>query len=113
MKAWLVRLVLLGTLGAVAFLAWGCFFPNPERVIRNKLVGLAQVASIAPHEGQLTKLANIQKLSSFFSADAEITVDVPGRSVQTIRTRDELLQAAGAARSMLNTLKVEFVDIIV
>jgi hypothetical protein len=113
MKRWLVRLVLLGTVGGVAFWAWGCFFPSAERVIRKQLLALAKAASIAPNEGALTKLANTQRLTSFFAVDAQVTLEVPGRLLQTLNGRDDILNATGYARSMLNTLKIEFMDIIV
>ena len=38
---------------------------------------------------------------------------MPGRSIQTLSGREEIQRAAMGARSMLNTLKIEFVDVIV
>jgi hypothetical protein len=113
MKTSVTRLILLGALGAGGFWAWGLIFPSPEHVIRNQLADLARTASISPNQGALTRLANVQKLANFFSADARITVDVPGRSLQTFSGRDEILNAVGYARSMFNVLKVEFVDVLV
>jgi hypothetical protein len=113
MKTWLARLLVLGVLGALVFWMEGLIFPSPERIIRQQLTGLAKAASVTPNEAPLVKLANTQKLSSFFTTDAEISVDVPGRSIQVVNGRDEILQAAMGMRSMLNNLKVEFVDIIV
>jgi hypothetical protein len=113
MRTWLVRLSLLGALGAGGFWAWGLFFPSDEHVIRKQLMDLAKTTSITPNEGTLTRLANAQKLGNFFSTDARVTVDVPGRSLQTLSSRDDILHAIAYARSMFNVLTVEFVDIFV
>ena len=113
MKVWLVRLAFLGALGAVGFWAWHLFFPGPEQIVRKRLAELAQTASILPNEGSLTILAKTQRLSSLFSADAQVAIDVPGRSIQTLSGREEIQRAAMGARSMLNILKIEFVDVIV
>jgi hypothetical protein len=113
MKTWLVRLVLVGALGSLGFWAWSFLFPTPEHVIRKELAELARAASIAPNEAPLTKLAKTQKLLSFFAGDAQVTVDVPGRSAQTFNGHDDLQQAAMGARSMLNNLKIELVDVVV
>jgi hypothetical protein len=113
MRDWLFRLVLLGTVAAVGFWAWRLFFPTPEHIIRKELSELAVAASISPNEGALTKLAKTQKLASFFCTNAQIAVDVPGRSIQTLTSREDIQQAAMSARMMLSSLKVQFVDIIV
>jgi hypothetical protein len=113
MRAWLVRLVLVGALGSLGFWAWSYFFPTPQHVIREELAELARAASIAPNEAPLTKLAKTQKLLSFFARDAQVTVEVPGRLTQTLNGHDDLQQAAMGARSMLNNLKVELVDVVV
>jgi hypothetical protein len=74
---------------------------------------IARLASFAPNEGPLAKVANAQKLTTYFAADVELRVDVPGHSLQTLSGRDELLQAAVAARNTLTALQVEFPDIAV
>jgi hypothetical protein len=107
------RLLLLGAAGAVAFWLWNMLLPSPEHVIRTRLAQVAEAASISPDEGQLTRLAKIQKLISFFSSDVEITVDIPGRSMQTFTGKDEIQQAALGARWMQSSLKIKFVDILV
>ena len=113
MRRWLVRLILLALLGTAAFWGWRIFFPSPERVIRKHLTELAHAASINPNEAPLTKLAKTQKLVSFFADDARLVIDVPGRSIQTIQGRDDIQQAAMAARSVLNNLTVQFLDVLV
>jgi ketosteroid isomerase-like protein len=113
MRVWLGRLVLLAVAAAVGFWAWQKLHPSPELVIRKQLNELAAVGSIQSNEGQLVKLAKAQKLAGFFTSDVEVTVDVPGRSSQTFTGRDEIQQAVLGARTMLSSLKIEFLDILV
>jgi hypothetical protein len=113
MRTWLVRLVLVGALGSMAFWAWSFLFPTPEHVIRKELAELARAASIGPNEAPLTKLAKTQKLMSFFTDDAEVTIEVPGHLTQTLSRHDDLQQAAMGARSLLNNLKVELLDVVI
>ncbi|HZR17798.1 MAG TPA: hypothetical protein VFE51_10760 [Verrucomicrobiae bacterium] len=113
MRDWFVRLAFLGTLCAALFCSWHWLFPSPQQVIRKRLSQLAAAASIAPNEAPLVKLAKAQRLSTFFAMDARVNVDIPGRAVQGFNGRDEIQQAAIGARAILNTLKVEFVDVVV
>jgi hypothetical protein len=111
MKTWLVRGILLIALAAVGFWLWTVFFPSPEHVIRKQLDQLALSVSFASNEGSLAKAINSERLTGFFTPDVEIMVDVPGHSQHTLHGRDELLQAAMAARGMAGSLSVEFLDI--
>jgi hypothetical protein len=113
MKPWLVRLTWLGLLVAAAVWAGSVLFPSPDRVIRGELVQLAKAASIGPNEAPLARLSRAQKLSTFFTPDVQITVDIPTRSTQTFNGREEVQEAALAARSMLSELTVKFVDVVV
>ncbi len=110
MKEWVIRGVLLAALVAVGILAWNILFPSPERIIRKRLNELAQTASFSAKEGLVAKAWNASLLSGFFTPDVEVTVEVPGRQ-QTLNGRDELLQAAAQARTMLTSLSIEFPDI--
>jgi hypothetical protein len=111
MKKWLVRSIPALVIVIVGVWLWLILFPSPEHVIRKKLDELAQSASFSPNEGSLAKAINSERLTGFFSPDVELTMDVPGHSQQTLHGRDELLQAAMAARGMAGSLSVEFVDI--
>lgn len=113
MRVWLARLALLGLLGVAGFWAWHWLFPSAEQVIRKDLKELAKAASITTNEGALARLANARKLSSFFSHDAQITIDVPGRSLQTLNGQDDIQQAAMGVRAIFNVLKVHFIDVVV
>jgi hypothetical protein len=113
MNRWLVRVGLLGAFLGLGYGGWIVLFPSPERIIAKRLAHIAHLASVAPNEGALARLANSQKLTTFCSSDVEIAVDVPGRVSQTLNGRDELLQAVIAAHSTLSPFKVEFLDVTV
>jgi hypothetical protein len=113
MRDWFVRSVAIATIGVALFFCWRAFFPSPEHLILKKLSALAVTASITPNETALVKLAKIQRLGSFFANDVQVTVDVPSRSMQSFTSREELQQAAMGARSVLNELRVHFVDTFV
>jgi hypothetical protein len=110
MKEWSIRVLLLAALVALGFWGWHVFFPSPEKVIRKRLGELAKVASFSPKQGLLAKAWNASELGEFFTLDVQVTVDVPGTQ-HTISGRDELLQAAVGARSMVSSLSIEFPDI--
>lgn len=110
MKTWITRLLLALLLLAAGAWAWISFHPSPERAVQNRLLKLARAVSVDPGEGQLARLSRAQSLANFFTPDVEVTVDVPGYHSQSLQGRDELLQAALAARSR-GTLKVQVVDV--
>ncbi|HWH70648.1 MAG TPA: hypothetical protein VNT26_14765 [Candidatus Sulfotelmatobacter sp.] len=112
MKKWLVRILLSAALVALGLWGWRLVFPSPEHVIRKQLSELAQTARIVPNEAPLAKLANSQKLTSFFTGDVQVSVDVPGHT-QSLSGREELMQASMGARSMLSSLTVEFLDVTI
>ena len=105
-----LRLCLLAALAGLAFWLWTVFFPNPETVIRKRLDKVAKLVSFGSKEGNIALAANVMQLSSYFATNVEITVDTPAQSKQTLTGRDELTQAAMAARNMVRGLDVEFLD---
>ena len=111
MSRWLVRVLLVVLLITAGWLCWREFFPGPERVIRKRLLELAKVASFGPNESPLAQVANAANLTSFFTENVEITIDLRGYPRQTFNGRDTLLVAARGARFRLGSLQVEFVDI--
>ncbi len=113
MNRWWLRVLLLGIVLGLGLWAWRTWFPGPERAIRKKLTELAQAASVQGNEGELARVVNANKLVSYFAPELEITVDVPGHSIQTFRSRDELMKAALAARSAVGGLRVSFIDVSV
>ncbi|MDB6017764.1 MAG: hypothetical protein JWR19_2253 [Pedosphaera sp.] len=105
-----VRFLLLVVLVAIAFWAWLVLFPSPKQVIQGRLLKLAHLASFPSREGNIVRIANVEKMGNLFSDDAEAVIDVPGIESHTFTRREELMQAAIMARGALNGLKVDFVD---
>jgi hypothetical protein len=105
------RLILLAAVVFVAIWLWRHFFPGPEQAIRKNLAELAQAACVTPNEAPVTKLSNTLKIASLFAEDAELTLDVPGQLKQTISGRENIRTAVAGARSMVTSLKVEFLDV--
>ena len=112
MKEWSIRAILFAVLVALGFWGWHACFPSPEKVIRKRLGELANAASFSSTEGLVAKAWNASVLGEFFTADVEVTVDVPGTQ-HTLSGRDELLQAAVGARRAVSSLTIEFPDITV
>jgi hypothetical protein len=105
-----VRICLVAAAAGLVFWLWTIFFPNPEAVIRKRLDKVAALVSFGAKEGNIAKAASVMQLTSYFATNVEITVDTPAQSKQTLSGRDELTQAALAARNMLSGLNVEFLD---
>ena len=106
----IIRLVLLAAFIALGVWLWGILFPSPEKIIRKRLAEVASAASFAPNEGDLTRMVNVTALAGYFSSDAQVSLDAPGRERHEISGRDEITKVAMAARSTLSSLKVEFLD---
>ena len=109
----IVYLVLLIAAGVIGYLGYQKFFPSEEKRIRLLLADVADVASFSANEKPFTRLARANNLADFFSADAEINVQVPLEGSRTIHGRDEILQIARGARFNFNSVHVEFLDVIV
>ena len=107
----LLRLILLVVLIALGIWVWHILFPNPQKIIRHRLNKLAQLASVAPNEGNFSRVACVEKMGAYFTDNAEVNLNIPGESL-VLNGRAELTQAALAARSSANGgVSAEFVDI--
>lgn len=113
MKISLGRLAILVAVAVAGFFLWRAFLPSEEKMIRKQLADLARAASFTPNESPLAKLSNSQWFARFFAPDADVVADVPGRGSQTFSGRDEIAQAAFAARSYGSGFAVKFMDIVV
>jgi hypothetical protein len=111
MTRWIVRGLLLVLVIAGGVWAWRAVFPSPEKVIRKRLVEVAKLASFNANEAPLAKLSNTQQLLAHFASTVEISIEVPGRSMQTVTGTEELRQALMGARAQLSAMTVEFLDI--
>src|SRR5947209_1699058 len=113
MRTWVTRGVLAIICLGVAVFVWRAFFPNHQRIIRNRLAELAELCSFAPNQPPLSALKDCQRAASFFTSDIEIVVNVPNSPIEKISGRDDLFQKALAARSFTGGLKVEFLDMVI
>lgn len=105
-----VQLLLVVAVAGLAYWLWTVFFPSPEKVIRSRLNALATTVSFDSRGGLLSQALNAEKAGDFFTLDVDVEVTVPGFEELSMHGRDEVQQAAMAARSKLTALKVEFVD---
>ena len=110
MKQWLKRIILLAALAALGYWGWSLLFPNPEKVIRKQLKALAREVSFGPNQGLVSTAWKATSLSTFFTTNVEVVIDVPG-SEQNIRGLDTLKGAALYARQTLRSLQIELPDI--
>ena len=109
MKRWAPVVLGLAMIG-VAFWLWTVMHPSPERAIRSRLNALAKAISFDARGGLLSQAYNAQKVGEFFTTDVDVEADVSGYGPMSFHGRDEVLQAAAAARTHLSALKVEFPD---
>ena len=107
----IARIIVLAVIGWMLLLGYWHFFPSQETRIRRMFGELARVVSISPNSSPLANLAAANELASFFTKDVEINLDVPGVGRHTFTGREEIIQAAVAARSNSRSVKVEFLDI--
>jgi hypothetical protein len=94
----------------LGFWLWTVFFPSPEKLIHSRLNALAKAASFNSHQGALAQAYDAQNFGAFFTTDVQVDVNVSGYEPLSLHGRDEVVQAAMAARSRLSSLKVEFPD---
>jgi hypothetical protein len=97
----------------VVHFAWRALHPSDEAVVRKQLQSLAKTASFSPKDGLITKAAGIDKLIGYFSTNVAVDINVPGLRERLLAGRDELQQAALAARGSGKTISVSFPDVTV
>ena len=105
------------TIVAVAAIGFGIYywlFPPPEKVIRKRMTKLAEAVSARP-QGNISTMANVNRIGSFFHPNVSITVEGFGQNLGSVQGRAELQQTALAARQRLSAISLEFynVDILV
>ena len=104
------RLILLFLIAAAGLWLWAVVVPGPEKAIRQHLSKTARAASFNANEGSLERLSNIGAFANCFSPDAQVTLESPGGGSQSFTGRDDLMRAAGVARTMATALRVDFLD---
>jgi hypothetical protein len=107
------RVIVLVALAAVGVWLWTIFFPSPEKIIRKRMVKLAQDVSFSQDENNLIKIAEAQNVPGFFSSNVEVNITIPGHEQQTMTGRDEIRTAALASRQAATDLDVKFPDVSV
>jgi hypothetical protein len=105
-----IQIVLGLAVIGLAFWLWTVLFPSPEKAIRSRLNTLAKTVSFNSNGGMMAGAYNAQKASEFFTTDVDVEINVSGLEPMSFHGRDEVLQAAMAARGHLSALKVEFTD---
>jgi len=105
------RLVLLAAVIVAGIWAWNYFFPSPQKVIGRNLLKLAQLASFSAGEGNFKKLAEMERLRSLLAGNIHVSLDVSEKHPLTFDNREELVQAALAARSAVKGLQADFSEI--
>jgi hypothetical protein len=106
------RLILLVALLAAGLWLWSVFFPSPQKAIRRHLEKTARTASFKATEGAVERIGNIAEFGKCFSKDVEVQFETPGGGSQTLAGRNEIMRAAGLARTYGSALQVEFLDAI-
>ena len=104
------RLVLVAAAAGLGFWLWTVLFPSPEKIVLKKISSLAATATVSAGDGNLTRAAKVSNLIGYFSADAEISYDVPDAGARTLTGRDEIREAAAAGFTQLSSIKVQFFD---
>jgi hypothetical protein len=110
---WVKRIILIVVLLGTAYLAWTFFFPSHERLIRKQFQELEKAASFSGNEGELAKVSNAGTVAGFFAQNASVLIDVRGYQQEVISGRDEIFRIATGIRTRLQSLSVEFLDIVV
>lgn len=107
-----IRFIALAALIALGVWGWRVFFPSPERLIKSRLLDLAETVSFTGSEGNFSKIYKADRVGNFFSQDVEVTIDVRGYAVShTINGKTEIKQALLGAHQRVKGVKVEFLDI--
>ncbi len=105
------RLILLVAIAALGFWLWTILFPSPEKIIRQRLTGLARAATFGAQDSAIARGLKAQRLATFFSADAQLIFDAPGLGQRTLSGLDEIKETAAAGFQSMPTLGVEFLDV--
>ena len=102
--------VFLGLLVAATalFVLYQHYFPNPEKVIRNRLLQLAAAVSAPVPESTAVTLVAADRLRDFLASEVVVEADGPKGNREIFSGRQEVLQAAIAGRKLVRSLRVEF-----
>jgi hypothetical protein len=113
MKRWTIRFITLAVIVIVGLWGLRTFFPSPDKVILARLKQVSRLASFDSNEGGIARMSNILKLTGYFTTDADLVLDSADVGSQAIHGRNDIRDAALAARTRLNSLKMDFFDIAI
>ena len=108
-----LRLIVIAMIAGLGWWLWTVFFPSPAKVVRQRLVTLANTATFGAHDSVVARAAKAQKFSSMFSRDVTIRFNSAGYGARELTGMDELTESANGAFAAIRELKVEFLDITV
>jgi hypothetical protein len=109
----LFRFILLAAVLALGWWLWTYFFPAPEKIIRQRLTRLAETCTFAAKDSVFVRATKAQRAVNFFSADAELIIDISGAGGRHSSGRDEITEAAHTGFAVFKSLAVKFLNITV
>ena len=99
-----VPFVLIAVIGSFVYHWWS----SPERLIRNRLGGLAATLSVPANDSDLGRVTRVAKLRHYFAEDVRVRAGTPGPA---IASRDALLGLIGSWTPPPGGWTIEFVDV--
>ena len=84
-----------------------------ERQIRKQLDTLEELVSFESEEGNISSLTKAKRLGSLFTEDVVINLGMSGIKMTRVLGREQVQQAAMAARSQATSLRTSLHDITV
>lgn len=97
----ILQLILVCALAAAGYFLWTWLNPTPEKAIRKQMEKLAETLESKPGEGNIARVAAINRTLSFFAPDFLINGEGIPQVNQSIQSHTELQQALFAARARL------------
>lgn len=98
---------------AVGFFLLRSCFAGDEGQIRAQLRQLESLVSFEAGEGNLQSVGRAKQLSELFAQEVTIDIRAGGPRISQTGSRQEVMQAALAARSQLGSLEASLYDITV
>jgi hypothetical protein len=96
----------------LAGLVWLGFnlFPGDHTIIRKRLQSIARLASMPGPESALARLSAANKLTAFFKPNVVINLQSLSAELESIQGADQLREIVVLARSNLQQLQIQFLD---
>ena len=98
----LLQFVVVAIVAAAGYFIWTWLNPTPEKAIRKQMEKLAETLVGKPGEGNIARVAGINKTLGFFAPDIYINGEGIAQVNSSIQGHTELQQALFAARSRLD-----------